>query len=217
MLSPVGRLRRLGSKPALRRRRRSTAAVTGFMGPRRAARCARTAMSICWRSFPDTASPPRSGRPRTPAKNWALPATSSIRPGAARRFCSAYYPARRFSHERCALDRDRRRFRGRLHAFCRRCPVVRCRRVRARPCGAPAGMPAEFQEPDRPARNVTGLRGPRLPRISAIALADGAGFEPAVDLRPRRFSRPVHSTALPPIRQARPGVCRPRAALAPSC
>jgi site-specific DNA recombinase len=31
-------------------------------------------------------------------------------------------------------------------------------------------------------------------------MAEGAGFEPAVDLRPLRFSRPVHSTALPPLR-----------------
>jgi hypothetical protein len=30
--------------------------------------------------------------------------------------------------------------------------------------------------------------------------AEGAGFEPANDLRRLRFSRPVHSTALPPLR-----------------
>jgi hypothetical protein len=30
-------------------------------------------------------------------------------------------------------------------------------------------------------------------------LADGVGFEPTEDLRPRRISSPVHSTALPPI------------------
>ena len=33
------------------------------------------------------------------------------------------------------------------------------------------------------------------PRI----LADGEGFEPPVELPPQRFSRPPHSTALPPI------------------
>ena len=32
-------------------------------------------------------------------------------------------------------------------------------------------------------------------------LADGVGFEPTEDLRPRRISSPVHSTALPPIRR----------------
>lgn len=30
-------------------------------------------------------------------------------------------------------------------------------------------------------------------------MADGEGFEPPVELPPRRFSRPLHSTALPPI------------------
>ena len=33
-----------------------------------------------------------------------------------------------------------------------------------------------------------------------IFLADGEGFEPPVELPPQRFSRPPHSTALPPIR-----------------
>jgi site-specific DNA recombinase len=32
-------------------------------------------------------------------------------------------------------------------------------------------------------------------------MAEGAGFEPANDLRRLRFSRPVHSTALPPLRR----------------
>ena len=31
-------------------------------------------------------------------------------------------------------------------------------------------------------------------------MADGEGFEPPVELPPQRFSRPPHSTALPPIR-----------------
>ena len=34
--------------------------------------------------------------------------------------------------------------------------------------------------------------------------ADGVGFEPTSDFRRCRFSRPVHSTALPPIRAATP-------------
>ena len=33
-----------------------------------------------------------------------------------------------------------------------------------------------------------------------LFLADGEGFEPPVELPPQRFSRPPHSTALPPIR-----------------
>src|SRR6266550_8513386 len=36
--------------------------------------------------------------------------------------------------------------------------------------------------------------------MPAFVLADGVGFEPTEDLRPRRISSPVHSTALPPIR-----------------
>jgi hypothetical protein len=32
--------------------------------------------------------------------------------------------------------------------------------------------------------------------------AEGAGFEPAVGVNPLRFSRPVHSTALPPLQRA---------------
>ena len=33
-------------------------------------------------------------------------------------------------------------------------------------------------------------------------LADRVGFEPTKGLHPCRFSRPVHSTALPPVRQS---------------
>ena len=35
-----------------------------------------------------------------------------------------------------------------------------------------------------------------------LFLADGEGFEPPVELPPQRFSRPSHSTALPPIRNS---------------
>ena len=35
-----------------------------------------------------------------------------------------------------------------------------------------------------------------------LLLADGEGFEPPVELPPQRFSRPPHSTALPPIRNS---------------
>src|SRR5262249_18225895 len=34
-------------------------------------------------------------------------------------------------------------------------------------------------------------------------MADGVGFEPTVGVNPRRFSRPVPSTARPPVRLAR--------------
>ena len=30
-------------------------------------------------------------------------------------------------------------------------------------------------------------------------MAEGVGFEPTVGLHPRRFSRPLHSSALPPL------------------
>ena len=34
-------------------------------------------------------------------------------------------------------------------------------------------------------------------------MAEGQGFEPWVGVNPRRFSRPVHSTTLPPLRGSR--------------
>ena len=34
-------------------------------------------------------------------------------------------------------------------------------------------------------------------------MADRVGFEPTEGLHPRRFSRPLHSTALPPVRVLR--------------
>jgi hypothetical protein len=34
----------------------------------------------------------------------------------------------------------------------------------------------------------------------ADSVAEGVGFEPTVTFRPRRFSRPVPSTARPPLR-----------------
>src|SRR3954463_9119464 len=40
--------------------------------------------------------------------------------------------------------------------------------------------------------------------------AEGAGFEPAVRVNGLRFSRPAHSTALPPLRESADGK-RPRA------
>ncbi len=42
-----------------------------------------------------------------------------------------------------------------------------------------------------------------LSRVCNVQLADGVGFEPTVRLHARRFSRPVQSTTLPPIRMSR--------------
>src|SRR3954464_8851083 len=42
--------------------------------------------------------------------------------------------------------------------------------------------------------------GPRARASSQAGDAEGAGFEPAVRVNGLRFSRPVHSTALPPLR-----------------
>ena len=36
--------------------------------------------------------------------------------------------------------------------------------------------------------------------IGKQKVAEGVGFEPTEGVNPRRFSRPVHSTALPPLR-----------------
>lgn len=36
-------------------------------------------------------------------------------------------------------------------------------------------------------------------RIGRVFCTDGVGFEPTEGISPRRFSRPLHSTALPPI------------------
>ena len=41
-----------------------------------------------------------------------------------------------------------------------------------------------------------------------IKMAEEQGFEPWEDFHPRRFSRPVHSTTLPLLRQALPSVSR---------
>src|SRR5687768_13443864 len=40
----------------------------------------------------------------------------------------------------------------------------------------------------------------RIPQGIRIDLAERVGFEPTGPVRDRRFSRPVHSTALPPLR-----------------
>ena len=42
-----------------------------------------------------------------------------------------------------------------------------------------------------------------IKKILHLSMADGVGFEPTVGLPPRRFSRPVPSTARPPVRVSR--------------
>ena len=50
----------------------------------------------------------------------------------------------------------------------------------------------------------------------SLKKTDGVGFEPTNDFRRCRFSRPVHSTALPPIQTAAVSQ-RPRASVARAC
>ena len=60
------------------------------------------------------------------------------------------------------------------------------------------------------ARSVpTPRRGGHRPSAFVLRLAEGVGFEPTVGLHPRRFSRPMHSSTLPPLR-AGAMVSRPR-------
>ena len=40
----------------------------------------------------------------------------------------------------------------------------------------------------------------RMPSAATITLAEGKGFEPLVNSRPQRFSRPPHSAALATFR-----------------
>ena len=53
-------------------------------------------------------------------------------------------------------------------------------------------------------------------RLDANTQTDGVGFEPTNDFRRCRFSRPVHSTALPPIQTAAVSP-RPRTSVARAC
>ena len=47
-----------------------------------------------------------------------------------------------------------------------------------------------------------------MPLLVRQFVAEEQGFEPWEDFHPRRFSRPVHSTTLPLLRQALPSVSR---------
>ena len=58
--------------------------------------------------------------------------------------------------------------------------------------------PQGFSSPPISAKLKTFPSRERLRNI--FILAEGEGFEPSVTLLPRRFSRPVHSTTLPPLR-----------------
>ena len=53
-------------------------------------------------------------------------------------------------------------------------------------------------------RNVvlSQFEGIRFEVTSKGYLAEGVGFEPTKAVKPCRFSRPVHSTALPALREA---------------
>ena len=73
-----------------------------------------------------------------------------------------------------------------------RCPLAT--RDRAAPCRA-AKPDSSHGFPDCDPVAMT-----RAPRTGRVILAERVGFEPTIPLRGRRFSRPVHSTALPPLR-----------------
>ena len=47
--------------------------------------------------------------------------------------------------------------------------------------------------------SVGSAKNPSKIEAFSVNLADGEGFEPPVSVNPRRFSRPVQSTTLPPI------------------
>ena len=82
------------------------------------------------------------------------------------------------------------------------------------PC-APANVgPAHHAEAHQPRHCYGGSNGGLLKNSAQLvvyirAVAEGVGFEPTRGLRPCRFSRPVHSTALPPFREsgAQDGAC----------
>ena len=65
----------------------------------------------------------------------------------------------------------------------------------------------------RPAIRTASAAGPQR---CLLQQTDGVGFEPTSDFRRCRFSRPVHSTALPPIQTAAVRQ-RPRASVARAC
>ena len=98
-------------------------------------------------------------------------------------------------------------------------------RIRAAPRTAPPNFwmapPCPLGFPALETRWIPGVVGPRSPKatrlirrcsarrsglpltetrcVFSLKKADGVGFEPTSDFRRCRFSRPVHSTALPPI------------------
>lgn len=59
---------------------------------------------------------------------------------------------------------------------------------------------SELRDLQREYNRVIGLLRTALDVSGLRLMADGVGFEPTKDLRPCRFSRPVPSTARPPIR-----------------
>src|SRR5437899_2713411 len=69
-------------------------------------------------------------------------------------------------------------------------------------CGAAVGSPAGVRvEPLKAQGRPGSTVRPEICGRSPWFSAEGAGFEPANELPRCRFSRPMHSTALPPLRR----------------
>ena len=120
------------------------------------------------------------------------------------------------AHRRQPQPGQPRRRPGRLAADARGARTDRAWRHARRPG---AGLQAHRHAPTDPRGGLNSSCGssPKRPapagrfRVSALTaetapgarfLAEGEGFEPSKDSRPCRFSRPVHSTTLPPLRSA---------------
>ena len=76
-----------------------------------------------------------------------------------------------------------------------------------------ADMPRPVRKPVPTASEQRGERWRKHSAHSGTEMAEGVGFEPTVTFQPRRFSRPVPSTARPPLRfataDARDGFLQP--------
>ena len=75
-------------------------------------------------------------------------------------------------------------------------------------------VPAYFNDSQRQATKDAGWRSQTSRRSvvasRAIKKADRVGFEPTLPRRANRFSRPAHSTALPPVRRSSKAIVVPR-------
>ena len=115
----------------------------------------------------------------------------------------------------------------RIHSARRRpIPISDGARLIARPSGGPrdpldtkVGGPRSLITARFISRCSDRRSGPPLTETRCVfspKKTDGVGFEPTNDFRRCRFSRPVHSTALPPIQTAAVSP-RPRASVARAC